>query len=366
VLIDANASMDSLVHRELGCSYSEYVKALYAQDGVTPGASEIAAKDAKRPGKASNAEWASTTDPDAAIAVHPDGHTALSYRLDSTVDLETGAIVQIGVEPGNVRDSVDLPQRLEEAKANLAELGLTPETLTADRGHHSEENLAEIEEQGVSPIIRQRSATGSPGFRPSDFTYQPETDEYTCPQGQRLTRTETDRAGQRTRYKGSGKVCRACTHFGICTKAKRGRVIGRSSHQAELDRNRERVRSPEGRALLGKHRQRAEGPWSYAKLYGGLARLGPRGLTNAWKKALIQGFGWNLMKLIAHLTGLAPRGRSACAKVLAAISTLGATLAASICHLLVLASICGPRRTQTRGTSRISCFIPKQPLSRGC
>jgi hypothetical protein len=46
--------------------------------------------------------------------------------------------------------------------------------------------------------------------------------------------------------------------------------------------------------------------------------LGPRGLTNAWKKALIQGIGWNLMKLVARLTGLAPRGRSALAHLFAA------------------------------------------------
>ena len=78
----------------------------------------------------------------------------------------------------------------------------------------------------------------------------------------------------------------------------------------EAVRNRARVQSVEGSHLLGQHRQRAEGPWSYAKLYGGLARLGPRGLSNAIKKALMQGIGWNIMRLIAKLTGLRPRGWS--------------------------------------------------------
>ena len=49
------------------------------------------------------------------MAVYPDGPTALSYRLEATVDLETGAVVQIGVEPGEVRDNEDLAQRVEEA-----------------------------------------------------------------------------------------------------------------------------------------------------------------------------------------------------------------------------------------------------------
>jgi hypothetical protein len=259
----------------------------------------------------------SATDPEAAVAVHPDGHTALSYRLDATVDLDTGAIVQIGAEPGDVRDSVDLPQRLEEAQANLAELGLNPTCLTADRGHHSAENIVEIEAIGVTPIIRQRAQAGPAGFREQDFEYRAEEDEYLCPAGVRLRRHDYPSAQGRVHYRAKGEVCQQCEHFGVCTKSKTGRTIVRAAHYKEVEANAQRVHSVEGGMLLGSHRQRAEGPWSYAKLYGGLARLGPRGLANAWKKALIQGIGWNLMKLVVRLTGLSPRGRSARAQLLA-------------------------------------------------
>jgi transposase len=308
VLIDANAAMDSLRHREFGVSYEEFVRALYSQEATS--ASEAAAKDAHRPKKGSNAEWVSATDPEAAVAVHPDGHTGLSYRLDATVDLETGAVVQIGAEPGNVRDNVDLPQRLEEAKANLQELGLTPTDVTADRGHHSQENVIELEAMGVAPIIRARTQSGPAGFREQDFEYRAEGDEYLCPAGQRLTRRSCSAADGRVHYRASGETCQQCEHFGVCTKSANGRTITRAAVCEQVERNRERVQSVEGRYLLGRHRQRAEGPWSYAKLYGGLARLGPRGLANAIKKALVQGIGWNVMKLIAHLTGLRPRGWS--------------------------------------------------------
>jgi transposase len=360
VLIDANASMDSLRHRELGCSYSEFVKALYAQEGQPAQAGEIAAQDAGRPSKASNADWVSQTDAQAAVAVHPDGHTALSYRLDATVDLDSGVIVQIGAGPGHLRDSVDLPQRLAEAQDNLAQTGCAAAaTLTADRGHHSEENLAEVEAQQVAPIIRARAPGGEPGFRPQDFTYLPEADEYACPAGQRLRRQEWGRGAKRTRYQARAQACRRCAHFGVCTKSPHGRVVGRAAHQAALERNRERVRSLQGRELLGKHRQRAEGPWSYAKLYGGLARLSPRGLANAWKKALLQGIGWNLMKLIARLTGLSPRGKSAMGQAAAAVSAL-------LCHFFLftiawLRYRLGQRRTLCLGPARTEA-----PLSRGC
>lgn len=370
VLINANASMDNLRHRELGCTYGQFVKALYAQDGQPASASKIAAKDAQRPGKASNADWVSATDPDAAIAVHPDGHTALSYRLDATVDLETGAIVQIGAAPGNVRDSVDLSQRVEEAQDNLAQLELQPAVLTADRGHHSAENLVEVEAAGVTPIIRQRAAAGKAGFRSEDFSYDAAADEYRCPAGQRLTRRDSEPAGESTRYRAAGKACRSCEHFGHCTKSVQGRVVRRSLHQAELERNRERVRSAEGKELLGKHRQRAEGPWSYAKLYGGLARISLRGLTNAIKKALLQGIGWNLMKLIARLTGLAPRGKSAVAKAGAGWGPVVAHICVHTCHIRVWINLRLRRwRWLTDHASnppRRASFSRKRLLSQGC
>jgi len=330
VLIDANAALDSLRHREFGVSYEEFVRALYSQEATS--ASEVAAKDAHRPRKGSNAEWVSATDPEAGVAVHPDGHTALSYRLDATVDLDTGGVVQIGAEPGNVRDNVDLPQRLEEATANLGELGLSPSCVTADRGHHSQENVIELEAMGIAPIIRARAQAGPAGFRERDFAYLPEEDVYQCPAGQRLTRRSSLSAEGRVHYRASGETCRQCEHFGVCTKSANGRTIARAAVCEEVERNRERVHSVEGRFLLGQHRQRAEGPWSYAKLYGGLARMGPRGLANAIKKALVQGIGWNVMKLIAHLTGLRPRGWSQAAPAL-----LGAFLA-PLCALF--AALC--------------------------
>ena len=367
VLIDANASMDSLRHREFGCSYAEFVKALYAQPtGAAPAASEVASKDAGRPGKASNADWVSGTDPEAAVAVHPDGHTALCYRLDATVDLETGAIVQIAAESGNVRDNVDVPQRLAEAQANLAELGLTPTALTADRGHHSAENIVELETMGISPIIRQRAQAGPAGFREQDFEYRGEEDEYRCPAGVRLTRRKCSPGPGRVHYRAKGDACRQCEHFGVCTKSTAGRSIVRTAHYEEVENNAQRVRSLEGRTLLGAHRQRAEGPWSYAKLYGGLARLGPRGLTNAWKKALIQGIGWNLMKLVARLTGLAPRGRSALAQLLAASIAYVRGISTQFDHACVQIHIrlrlrrSRGYRYQTQSLSR-RCL-----LSRGC
>jgi transposase len=371
-LVDANASMDSLRHRELGCSYSEFVKALYAQGSQLASAPDIAAKDAQRAGKASNADWVSATDPDAAVAVHADGHTALSYRVDATVDLETGAIVQIGVASGNVRDSVDLTQRLEEAQENLAAVGLTASVLTADRGHHDDENLVAVAEAGVTPILRTPARRGAPGFRESDFIYDEAADQYRCPAGQLLARRRDDRRGRRC-YHAKGGSCRSCEHFGVCTRSRQGRRVTVSSHAAEVAANRERAQSEWGRQLLGRHRQRAEGPWSYSKLYGGLARINTRGGEGAAKKALLQGIGWNIMKLIAHLTGLRPRGKSEAKPTAAHSGVICAALTALRAFWEALATAADALHAhghQISALRRLSIPFPRLRkiwlLSRGC
>src|SRR2546428_2615069 len=125
-LVDANASMDSLRHKTLGCTYEEYIVALRRQDQPTATREEAAADDRKRgSGKASNQDWASPTDPDARVMQHADGHTHLSYRADTTVDLETGVIVTADAELANVSDQADFLVRADEAVGSVAERRLT-------------------------------------------------------------------------------------------------------------------------------------------------------------------------------------------------------------------------------------------------
>ena len=82
-LVDASASMDSLAHKELGCTYEEYMLALRRQDAPDASKGEAIQADRDREGKAGNADWASTTDRDARVMQHADGHTHLSYKVDT-------------------------------------------------------------------------------------------------------------------------------------------------------------------------------------------------------------------------------------------------------------------------------------------
>src|SRR5215212_462669 len=185
--VDANASMESLRHKTLGCTYEEYVLALKRQDQpeATPG--EAKAADKQRSGKASNQDWQSATDAEARVMQHADGHTHLSYRVDTTVDLETGVIVSAGAELANVSDQADFLQRVDEATETLAERGLELQAVVADKGHHSGENLAGIEERGLVGLISSpNTCRGEPGFQRIDFRYDAERDLFVCPAGVEL------------------------------------------------------------------------------------------------------------------------------------------------------------------------------------
>lgn len=295
--VDANASMDSLVHKELGCTYEEFILALKRQDTPAATPDEAKAADKDRTGKASNRDWASPTDPDARVMQHADKHTHLSYHLDATVDLESGVLVAVGADYAEHSDQQTCLDRVDEAVANVEAVGGTPSMIVADKGHHSGENLRGIAERGLIPLISSPCQTrGADGFRREDFTYHEATDRYTCPAGQALLR-RTSRQDTRL-YQARGAVCRACPHFGVCTKSKTGRGLSISHDDDVIQANRARVHHPDARPLMMIRRQRGEAPFGYFKQFGGLGRLAGHGLTFATKKALIAGIGWNLRKLM--------------------------------------------------------------------
>jgi transposase len=300
-LVDANAAMDSLHHRELGCSYEEYVLAVRRQDAPDATRGEAALADKERVGKASNKDWLSATDPESRVMQHSDGHTHLSYKVDTSVDLETGVIVSAGADLADVSDQTDFLERVDEAAQALEKRGLELTTVVADKGHESGENLIGLEERGLVGLISSRNQySGKPGFRRDNFEYDSETDTLICPAGQRLVKIASkDRKAHH--YKASGSVCKACPNFGVCTKSKNGRSVMISFYEDVIKSNKERVHSEGARPLMQIRRQRGEAPFSYFKAFGGLRKMAGRGLAYAVKKALTAALGWNLLLLVKRL-----------------------------------------------------------------
>ena len=159
--LEANAAMRSIVRRDTGAGYDEFLTELAQQSGIaTPTREDLSRLDRKRKKKASNEEWVSPTDPDAGITKMKDGTTHLAYKAEHAVDMESGAVIAVTVQAGHEGDTTTIRGTLAETAENLAELieqqaENAPEQepqvslnalseVVADKGYHSDETMLAI------------------------------------------------------------------------------------------------------------------------------------------------------------------------------------------------------------------------------
>ena len=157
--MEANAAMRSIVRRESGQSYREFLEGLAKESGIeTPTAEDLAKFDRQRKSKkCSNDDWFNPNDPDAKIAKMKDGTTHLAHKNEHAVDLETGAIVAPVVHPADQGDTTTMWGTLEQACTSLQEVrddetvaadtsSLHVQEVVADKGYHSGQVLVDLEE----------------------------------------------------------------------------------------------------------------------------------------------------------------------------------------------------------------------------
>src|SRR5256712_10855749 len=132
--LEANAAMRSIVRRDTGESYQEFLTRLAAASGIkTPTREDLARLDRERKKKTSNKDWTNPYDPDAKVAKMKDGRTHLAHKAEHAVDLETGALVAVtlqGADQGDTTTIVETAtaaaEQIEDAQADVAE----PQPLT--------------------------------------------------------------------------------------------------------------------------------------------------------------------------------------------------------------------------------------------
>ena len=126
----------------------------------------------------------SLTDPDSrAMAAHT--HIAVGYKLQIAVDVKHKLIVEQHVT-NQVVDMGLLAQTAEPAKEVL---GVERIAVVADRGYFKIEDIEACEKTGIDPYVPrpQRGPSVRAGlFRKDEFRYDPTSDSFVCPAGQRL------------------------------------------------------------------------------------------------------------------------------------------------------------------------------------
>ena len=159
-VIEANASLRTLVHRNTEQAYWEYVKELAAQEGIDPeDPGAVRRFDTKRPSRnTSNEEWKNPHDPQAKVGRTKEGACDMIYKPEHVTDLENGAIVQVEVLEGDHPDTKALSERVACAvevvnRIVANERDGVVRSLTADKGYFAIEEIAQIQEFDIRTVI---------------------------------------------------------------------------------------------------------------------------------------------------------------------------------------------------------------------
>jgi transposase len=182
--LEANAALRSIVRLDSGERYEEFLLSLAEASGIeTPSREERAKLDRKREKKGSNKEWRHPGDPDTRITKMKDGRTHLAHKAEHAVDLETGAVVAVTLQPADSGDTPMIETTLKEAVEALAEVLEDEEAqmsatvlaeIVADEGYHSNAVLAKharlgIRTYGSEPARGRRRWNGKPAEKQATY-----------------------------------------------------------------------------------------------------------------------------------------------------------------------------------------------------
>jgi len=248
--LEANAAMRSIVRRDTGESYQQFLTRLAKASGLkTPTRETLARLDRRRKKRTSNAEWVNPSDPDAKVTQLKDGRTHLAHKVEHAVDLETGALVAVTLHGADVGDTTSLLATTLTAAEQLAAVqARVPTALVGDRGYHSNDTLLTLQALGIRGYL-----------------------------------AEPDR----------GRRCWA----------------KEPEAQQPVYGNRRRVGGPHGKRLMRRRGEYVERTFAHVYDTGGLRRIYLRGHPNILKRLIVHAGAFNLGLLMRHVFGRGtPRG----------------------------------------------------------
>jgi transposase len=166
-LLEANAAMKSIVRRDTGEDWKQFVTRLMREEGAIaadhePTDEEVRRFDKKRQNKkVSNEEWVSSTDPESRIAQMKDGRTHLAYKAEHVVDLKSDVILAAEIYPADHADTQTLVDSVIEAVENVKQAGAEAEIeeIVADKGYHAAETIELADDLNFRTYIPERKRT---------------------------------------------------------------------------------------------------------------------------------------------------------------------------------------------------------------
>ena len=258
--LEANAAMKSIIRRDTAESYDQFLTRLAKASGIeTPTREDLIKIDKPRKNKASNDDWENPHDPDAKIAKMKDGTTHLAHKAEHAVDMKTGAILAVTLQPADAGDQQTLTETINAATENLAAVADDPRTAgtvheqliaeaVADKGYHSNATMQDLAEMEI------RSYVAEPERGRRNWQDEPEA-------------------------------------------------------RQPVYANRRRMRGRRGKELMRRRGELIERSFAHCYETGGMRRLHLRGRQNIFKRLVVQAGAFNLSLILRQLIGKGtPRG----------------------------------------------------------
>jgi transposase len=222
-----------------------------------------------------------------------------AYSTNYLVDLENAIIVDVETTAPIRQAEVGAAQ--EMILRTRDRFDLYPEILAADTAYGSAEMLGWlVEDEGVEPHIPvfDKSERKDGAYPATDFTYDHNADQYTCPGGKPLKSKERPEYGKDgfKRYFARKTDCAACPLKSRCTPNQPTRKISRSRHEGARQMARD-ITSTDAYVASSHARKKVEMLFAHLKRIIGLDRLRLRGPNGARDEFHLAAMVQNLRKL---------------------------------------------------------------------
>jgi transposase len=261
--LEANAALRSIVRRDSGESYDEFLRGLAKESGIeTPTREQLAKLDRKRKKKGSNDDWKNPHDPDAQITKMKDGRTHLAHKAEHAVDLETGALLAVTLQGGSAGDTSTVHETLTQCGEHIREVAADTDDKT---------RTVQLNSEGPAELVLDK------GYHSNDVLV----------------------------------VLKEVEVRSYCSEPDRGRRkwIGKEEEKAAVYQNRRRIRGERGKRLLRQRGELVERSFAHMYETGGMRRTHLRHQDNIAKRLLIHAGAFNLGLVMRKLSGCGtPRG----------------------------------------------------------
>lgn len=334
--IKANASMDSLVEKEILDDVSAFMdefdenseykvtttrKKLVDQHHAwkadtfkdMPGASTVERVDEDgndiRPRFLSNHTHYSPTDPDAKISVKPGKARQLNYAGQIAVDDAHHVITGATASTAGSKDSMILPEIVDQAIDNLRDNHMQMDELVADAGYSSGEALQYLENKNINAWIPN---FGQYKYEREGFLYNEELDQYECTRegGNKAIlpfkkQSITTKGHELKSYRSSETVCKICPLREQCIGSKTAfKKIDHTIHKPLYDKMHRKLSTHKAyHQWLVKRRSSTVEPVLGTLInHHNMRRINSRGMAQARKHVLMAALTYNLKKYLKFTT----------------------------------------------------------------